>query len=332
MCALCHSKLDGALAAPSQCQDLSAVVKNSRNVLYSLGLDLAHSFHAPHIRATVCAAVQPPLRRAGIFDEALKDGVRNLNFGGLSTKLGTTMYKYKFRIPPYYTLLVRSLTILEGIALASDPNYKVLGAAYPWVARRLLTDTSPELRATLRRLLYDDSGMFRFDRMESLLEQAVRTPPPPRKTRLRAAPRGQDHIRGAAEGSADAGARSTAASAGALALLLSEEGEYLRGIMLDELAKGVDAAARMQLDEGARTVRAALASVARGETAEVGVSAASVLSSIGGPVASAAAALSRRVSDIPEASDITDRQQVRPLVACTDGQDMAIVFWWCICR
>jgi predicted unusual protein kinase regulating ubiquinone biosynthesis (AarF/ABC1/UbiB family) len=30
-----------------------------------------------------------------------------------------------FRIPPYYTLLVRSLTVLEGIALASNPQYKV---------------------------------------------------------------------------------------------------------------------------------------------------------------------------------------------------------------
>jgi hypothetical protein len=29
------------------------------------------------------------------------------------------------RLPPYYTLLVRSLSVLEGIALASDPNYKV---------------------------------------------------------------------------------------------------------------------------------------------------------------------------------------------------------------
>jgi predicted unusual protein kinase regulating ubiquinone biosynthesis (AarF/ABC1/UbiB family) len=40
------------------------------------------------------------------------------------------------QIPAYYTLLVRSLSVLEGIALASDPQYKVLGAAYPWVARR----------------------------------------------------------------------------------------------------------------------------------------------------------------------------------------------------
>ena len=226
------------------------------------------------------------------------------------------MYKYKFRIPPYYTLLVRSLTILEGIALASDKNYKVLGAAYPWVARRLLTDTSPELRATLRKLLYDESGMFRFDRMESLMEQAVRTPPPPRKARVRAAPRGQDHIRGALEGSADDSAKRAAASAGALSLLLSEEGTYLRGIMLDELAKGVDAAARVQLDAGAQSVRSALAAVAAGESAGVSAGAAGLLSSLAAPVATAVTQLSQRVSAIPEASDATDRQQVWLLPAC----------------
>lgn len=49
----------------------------------------------------------------------------NLSFGDLSVNLGQTMYQYKFQIPAYYTLLVRSLTVLEGIAIASDPNYKV---------------------------------------------------------------------------------------------------------------------------------------------------------------------------------------------------------------
>lgn len=40
------------------------------------------------------------------------------------------MYRFKFQIPSYYSLLVRSLSVLEGIALASDPNYKVHG----WVS------------------------------------------------------------------------------------------------------------------------------------------------------------------------------------------------------
>ena len=46
------------------------------------------------------------------------------------------------------------LGCMQGVALAADPNYKVLGAAYPWIARRLLTEQSPELRDTLRSLLY----------------------------------------------------------------------------------------------------------------------------------------------------------------------------------
>jgi hypothetical protein len=51
---------------------------------------------------------------------------------------------------------------------------QVLGAAYPWVSRRLLTQGSPELHATLNNLLYDKSGQFQFDRLESLLEQAAK--------------------------------------------------------------------------------------------------------------------------------------------------------------
>ena len=45
----------------------------------------------------------------------------------------------------------------------------MLASAYPRIARRLLTDRSPELRGVLRALLYKD-GRFRFNRLESLLQ------------------------------------------------------------------------------------------------------------------------------------------------------------------
>jgi predicted unusual protein kinase regulating ubiquinone biosynthesis (AarF/ABC1/UbiB family) len=72
-----------------------------------------------------------------VFQTALAGGVSNISFSTLSADLGRTMYKYSFRLPPYYTLLVRSLSVLEGIALASDPNYKVsyqawCSDAWPW--------------------------------------------------------------------------------------------------------------------------------------------------------------------------------------------------------
>ncbi|KIY97206.1 putative aarF domain-containing protein kinase [Monoraphidium neglectum] len=171
-----------------------------------------------------------------VFQKALSGGVSNLSFSTLSGDLGRTMYRFSFRIPPYYTLLVRSLSVLEGIALASDPNYKVLGAAYPWISRRLLTRPSPELRATLKRLLYKGGG-FRFDRLEQLLQQAARartspSRPPPRSG-------GGGGAEGQAEGKG---------SGGPLALLLSRDGSYVREILEDEVAKGVDAAWRLAGD------------------------------------------------------------------------------------
>lgn len=164
----------------------------------------------------------------GVFQQALANGVGNLSFGDLSTQLGRTMYAFKFRVPAYYTLLVRSLTVLEGIALASDPKYKVLSAAYPWVARRLLTDNSPELHDTLRSLLYKSNDQFQFDRLVSLLEQAAKVKS---LGQLRAS-------------SVTPGVPGTSP----LKLLLSSEGAFIRGILLDEVAKGIDAAWRLSFD------------------------------------------------------------------------------------
>ena len=54
----------------------------------------------------------------------------------------------------YYALILRSLTVLEGLALQADKDYKLLAKAYPYMAKRLLTDPSPELRCSSPVLLY----------------------------------------------------------------------------------------------------------------------------------------------------------------------------------
>lgn len=59
-------------------------------------------------------------------------------------------------VPPYYALILRSLTVLEGLALYADPNFKVLAASYPYFAKRLLTDPNPYLRDALIELLFKD--------------------------------------------------------------------------------------------------------------------------------------------------------------------------------
>ena len=60
--------------------------------------------------------------------------------------LGGVLFRFPFRVPAYYALILRSLTVLEGLALQADKNYKLLGKAYPYMAKRLLIDPAPELR------------------------------------------------------------------------------------------------------------------------------------------------------------------------------------------
>lgn len=69
-----------------------------------------------------------------------------------------------FAVPAYYALILRSLTVLEGLALYADPNFKVLAASYPYFAKRLLTDQNPYLRDALIELIFKD-GRFRYVRV-----------------------------------------------------------------------------------------------------------------------------------------------------------------------
>ncbi|KAF5956145.1 hypothetical protein HYC85_009001 [Camellia sinensis] len=102
------------------------------------------------------------------FDDALNSTVSELNFKTLVDGLGAVLYQYPFNVPAYYALILRSLTVLEGLALYADPNFKVLAASYPYFAKRLLTDPNPYLRDALIELLFKDG---KWNRLENLLVQ-----------------------------------------------------------------------------------------------------------------------------------------------------------------
>jgi predicted unusual protein kinase regulating ubiquinone biosynthesis (AarF/ABC1/UbiB family) len=112
---------------------------------------------------------------ANVFTDALSASVAEMNFKSITDQLSELMYEYPFRVPAYYALIIRSLVTLEGIAINIDPNFKVLSKAYPYVAKRLLTDSSEELRTSLKDLLFKD-GSFRWNRLENLLKNARNSP------------------------------------------------------------------------------------------------------------------------------------------------------------
>jgi predicted unusual protein kinase regulating ubiquinone biosynthesis (AarF/ABC1/UbiB family) len=106
-----------------------------------------------------------------VFGQALEMGVSRMDFKAVTDDLSGVMYRFPFQVPPYYALIIRSLITLEGIALSVDPDFKILGAAYPYFARRLMEDPDPQLRRSLREMLYDGDE-FRWQRLESLVNSA----------------------------------------------------------------------------------------------------------------------------------------------------------------
>lgn len=172
----------------------------------------------------------------GVFQNAVSKGVRNISFGDLLGDLGTTMYKFKFRIPSYFSLVIRSLAVLEGIAIGFNPDYKVLGSTYPWIARKVLTDSSPQLRSSLENLLYKD-GVFDIDRLESLLTESLRAKTD--KTLVKIPSEGAD---------------SKMVMKEILSFTLTEKGGFVRKIIVQEFAKGLDALGLASLETAAARV------------------------------------------------------------------------------
>ena len=111
---------------------------------------------------------------ADVFNRSFGESgtnVADLDFKSVTDQLSGVMYEFPFQVPAYYALIIRSLVTLEGIAISVDPEFKVLSKAYPYVAKRLLTDPAPDLRNSLKELLFKD-GSFRWNRLENLLTNA----------------------------------------------------------------------------------------------------------------------------------------------------------------
>ncbi len=148
---------------------------------------------------------------AMIFEDALGSSVADINIASITDRLSELMYEYPFRVPAYFALIIRSLVTLEGIAINVDPDFKVLGEAYPYIAKRLLTDPAPELRNSLKELLFKEES-FRWNRLEGLLKNA------------------KGSMEYDISGSLDQG----------IEFLFSEQGSYIRERLIEEIIKNVD--------------------------------------------------------------------------------------------
>ena len=103
-----------------------------------------------------------------IWQDSRVQSLQNFNFRTVTAKFNKLVYQYPIRIPERFSLVIRSLLTQEGICMTLQPGFKFLEVAYPYVARRLLTDPDATLRNRLLEILFKDDS-FQWQRLENLI-------------------------------------------------------------------------------------------------------------------------------------------------------------------
>ncbi len=95
--------------------------------------------------------------------------VGTFNLKNVTDKFSKLMYSYPFRVPSRFALIIRAVVSQEGLALRLDPEFKILKIAYPYIAKKLLTDNSEEILEILLEVVFDKKGQIQIEKVESLL-------------------------------------------------------------------------------------------------------------------------------------------------------------------
>eukprot|EP00887_Chlorella_sp_A99_P000183 scaffold13.g183.t1 len=141
--------------------------------LRATGAEVAVKVQRPQALATISKDLYVLRRAAGVYERlAHRFTAQTTDYQrlvstfaeGLYTEMAATL-EIPFSVPPYMSLLARSVATLEGIALVSQ--------AYPFVARRVLR-ADPGTAPLLRELLHDPAtGGVRAARLPALLNAAL---------------------------------------------------------------------------------------------------------------------------------------------------------------
>jgi predicted unusual protein kinase regulating ubiquinone biosynthesis (AarF/ABC1/UbiB family) len=112
-----------------------------------------------------------------IWQDARTASMANFNFRTVTGAFNELVYEYPIRIPERFSLVIRSLLTQEGICMTLQPDFRFLEVAYPYVAKRLLTDRDASLRERLIQVLFDNRGKFQWKRLENLIALAGESGP-----------------------------------------------------------------------------------------------------------------------------------------------------------
>ncbi|KAK6130627.1 hypothetical protein DH2020_035602 [Rehmannia glutinosa] len=85
----------------------------------------------------------------GVFRNAVSKGIRNISFGDLLGNLGTTMYKFKFRIPSYFSLVIRRWFCISFVVYCITCTYTAVLNYVPSSYSNILIEESKGLKPSI---------------------------------------------------------------------------------------------------------------------------------------------------------------------------------------
>eukprot|EP00190_Bangiopsis_sp_CCMP1999_P007598 CAMPEP_0198726334 /NCGR_PEP_ID=MMETSP1475-20131203/3415_1 /TAXON_ID= ORGANISM="Unidentified sp., Strain CCMP1999" /NCGR_SAMPLE_ID=MMETSP1475 /ASSEMBLY_ACC=CAM_ASM_001111 /LENGTH=735 /DNA_ID=CAMNT_0044488241 /DNA_START=152 /DNA_END=2356 /DNA_ORIENTATION=- len=191
-------------------------------------------------RKTITPLLEEAFSKASGGGETMSD----LSFNKLAQYMAGVAFKSPIRLPPYYSLIIRSLTILEGIALTENEDFKIIDESFPYVSQRILTDTDPELRKRLREVLIDpNTGRLRWNRLRNIIREGEGRPGEHHGT----------HLYGEPSSPSD-----DSIVEKMVEYLMSEEGAFLRDALVEDVVDTVDSAQLAVLDNLSNLTRGIL--------------------------------------------------------------------------
>eukprot|EP00189_Rhodosorus_marinus_P007908 CAMPEP_0184754744 /NCGR_PEP_ID=MMETSP0315-20130426/44783_1 /TAXON_ID=101924 /ORGANISM="Rhodosorus marinus, Strain UTEX LB 2760" /LENGTH=788 /DNA_ID=CAMNT_0027234179 /DNA_START=513 /DNA_END=2879 /DNA_ORIENTATION=- len=225
---------------PEKRYDLISSVMHLINQDYrGLGVDLVNLEFLP-LDADV-DAIAPLLKDAFTkANEGNPDGesMSSLSFNELATQMAGVAYKSPIRLPPYYSLIIRSLTILEGIALTVNKDFKIVDESFPYVSKRILMDTDPEMRRRLREALVDPTTQrIRWHRLKTIIKEGQSR---------------NESVSALAKGGNRRDPDESSIVEKIAQYVLSADGEFLRDALVEDLVDAVDSA-QLALQDSAST-------------------------------------------------------------------------------
>eukprot|EP00437_Effrenium_voratum_P007066 CAMPEP_0181426384 /NCGR_PEP_ID=MMETSP1110-20121109/15635_1 /TAXON_ID=174948 /ORGANISM="Symbiodinium sp., Strain CCMP421" /LENGTH=922 /DNA_ID=CAMNT_0023549577 /DNA_START=104 /DNA_END=2868 /DNA_ORIENTATION=+ len=235
-----------ALAADKEALDIIVpTLANTLSTLYEEGGDLKK-------KREMFAKQREEMKAAGKLD-------------GLREKLQAISKKYSgaFRLPPYFTLILRAFGTLEGLGLKTNENFAIVKECFPYIARRLITDDSFRMREALRSYLYKGRSRIAVSRIDELATGFGNFTNLMKGSRTESAAaggiqmeqNGQNGTHEQSNGQSNGRVREVDSATREIAeVVFSPDGNFLQDLLIEEGVAAIDALSRASLVRLLRTL------------------------------------------------------------------------------